>query len=410
MRAAAVLLLLLMVAVPFLVLLAIARAVDSLAVTGVVSALALLGVCLPVVAWISRRLVRWRGSFVVLIGLSVYLLATGSLAVLVFARPLPGADVAMPIQPSGYWELPTGSKIAYLRVPACGTPRSTPVIRIHGGYGEPDYVFEYDGRPNPRPLDRLAENGFDVYYYDQIGCGNSGRLTNPREYTIRRHVEDLEEIRRALGVERVVLVALSFGSTLAAQYCAAYPNGVAKVVFESPGPIWPGLYPDESDAKEDVALLMKERMPDVNRLLRNPRAAFLLSLYQANPALAARVVPETELAGFVGLVCRAMGNDFAVCDRKRFPPCAPRGIGGYGFLGLFHDYPQLSDPRPALVTHATQVLVLRGEGEWLKPQVAEDYVRAFPNSTFAEVQQGGHLLYLEQPEEYIRVVRSFLIQ
>jgi hypothetical protein len=52
--------------------------------------------------------------------LAAYVLVTGSLAFLVFLRALPGVDVSMPIKPTGYWQLPTGSKIAYLRVPARG--------------------------------------------------------------------------------------------------------------------------------------------------------------------------------------------------------------------------------------------------------------------------------------------------
>jgi len=40
-------------------------------------------------------------------------------------------------------------------------------------------------------LGKLSKDGFDVYLYDQIGCGLSARLQNVNEYTPPRHQKDL---------------------------------------------------------------------------------------------------------------------------------------------------------------------------------------------------------------------------
>jgi proline iminopeptidase len=403
---------LLMVGLPFLAFLGAGKITDSPAVAGVISLIATLGIGLPVTLWISRRIPGGKRPWIAKGVMAGYLLLTGTLVYLVFLRALPGIDVAMPIVPTGYWELPTGSKIAYLRVPARGEPRGTPVIRIHGGFAVPDYVFEYDGRPNPRPLDRLVEDGFDVYYYDQVGCGNSARLSDPRQYSIRRDVQDLEAIRKVLGAERIVLIGLSWGSTLAAQYCVAFPNRVAKVVFESPGHLWSGPYPNYTDEKEDAWPPPKERQKRqqrVARLMQNPRVVFAMCLGRVNPQLTARIVPDRELSRFVGLFMKEIGNDQAVCDPQRFPPSAPLGVGGYACWCISEEYQRISDPRPALSTNLAPVLVIRGKGEFLKPEVARDYVQAFPHSSFIEIERGGHLLYLEQPEDYLRTIRSFLL-
>ena len=260
-----------------------------------------------------------------------------------------------------------------------------------------------------RPLDRLAEDSFDVYYYDQVGCGNSARLSDPREYSIRRHVQDLEAIRQALGAERIVLVGLSWGSTLAAQYCAAYPNRVAKVVFESPGHLWSGPYPNDSDAKEGLLNPPQDRQQRIARLMRNPRIVFGSLLFRVNPQLTSRVAPEPELARFLGLLFGEIGNENAVCDPLRLPARPPLGLGAYAFMRVYNEYQRMSDPRAALSTNAVPALVIRGACEWLKPQVAQDYVQAFPNSTFTEIEKGGHLLFLEQPEAYLRTIRGFLL-
>jgi proline iminopeptidase len=398
----------LLIGLPFLGFLGAGAITDSPVVAGTIAVAVLLGISVPVMLWDARRLPGGKRPWVARGILAVDLLLTGALAALLFVRPLPGIDVAMPIGPTGFWDLPTGSKIAFIRVPARGQLRSTPVIRIHGGPGIPDYVIGYDGRPNPHPLDRLAENGFDVYYYDQVGCGNSGRLSDVREYSTRRHVEDLEGIRQALGAERIVLIGLSWGSTLAAQYCAAYPHRVAKVVFESPGTLWSGPYPNGSAAREDRWKPPLARQQRTAWLMREPRVVFGGILLKVNPQLTARIVPESELARFLGLLFKEFGEEHNVCDPQRMPTRATQGIGAYAFLVTSEEYLRMEDPRAALSTNPAPALVIRGACEWLKPEVARDYVQAFPHSRFTEISRGGHLLYLERPEEYLRVVRGFL--
>ncbi|MCX6926294.1 MAG: alpha/beta hydrolase [Verrucomicrobia bacterium] len=407
-----VILLLLMVGLPLLGFIGAAKITDTPLVAGVISFLATLGIAWPVMLWISRRLAGGKHPVLANCILAVGLCLIGALVYFVFLRQLPGLEVAMPVTPTGCWELPTGSKIAYLKVPARGDRRATPVIRIHGGFSVPDYVFEYDGRPNPRPLDRLAEDGFEVYYYDQIGSGNSARLIDPSAYSIRRDVADLEAIRQALGAEKLALVALSWGSTLAAQYCAAYPNRVAKVVFESPGHLWSGPYLNNSEEKPDCWPPPPERQRREKRvasLMQNPRLIFAMFLGQVNSKLTRRLLSDSEVDRFAGLILKEYGNDQAVCDPKRLPPSAPLGVGGYALLAIANEYQHMSDPRPTLATNPAPALVLRGEAEFLKPEVAKDYLQAFPRSTFVEVKKGGHLLYLEQPEEYLRTVRAFLL-
>jgi proline iminopeptidase len=43
-----------------------------------------------------------------------------------------------PVKEQRFWELPTGSRIAYVRVPAEGRAREAPIIFLHGGPGVPD--------------------------------------------------------------------------------------------------------------------------------------------------------------------------------------------------------------------------------------------------------------------------------
>jgi proline iminopeptidase len=90
-----------------------------------------------------------------------------------------------PVVGEQFWELPTGSRIAYVRIAAEGQTRPMPIIFLHGGPGVPDMKGDAEF------FGRLAQDGFDVYVYDQVGRGRSSRLDDPRGYTLERDVTDL---------------------------------------------------------------------------------------------------------------------------------------------------------------------------------------------------------------------------
>ncbi len=99
------------------------------------------------------------------------------------------------------------------------------VVALHGGPGAThDYLLS---------LSDLAQWGYRVVYYDQIGCGRSDLARDVSEYTIERDVEDLEALRKALGLERFHLLGSSYGGLLAIAYALAYPGPLRSLVSAS---------------------------------------------------------------------------------------------------------------------------------------------------------------------------------
>src|SRR5690349_6788867 len=176
----------------FVVLLLTAQVTENAVLSYVVAALVAL-VCAFGLARLSARLRGGRLTEGVCLAVSL-LLVTGLSWAWFGAPAAPTPLVASAVQ---HWDLPTGSRIGYVRT-AGEVTRPEPVLLVHGGPGAP-------GTPNDRFTERLAAVGFAVYSYQQVGAGQSSRL-DPDDYTLDRHIADLEAIRQELAAPKMVLI------------------------------------------------------------------------------------------------------------------------------------------------------------------------------------------------------------
>ncbi|MGW3952465.1 alpha/beta fold hydrolase [Streptomyces sp. NPDC004752] len=339
-----------------------------------------------------------RAAAFLAVGLTV---AVAVLAGVTIFRPLP-TTTAAPAPPGvRYWNLPTGSRIAYVHASAAGKARPTPVIFLHGGPGTPGEGIPTGGR-------ELAADGFDVYSYDQLGAGRSTRLRDITGYTVARQVADLEAIRRTLGADRIILVGQSWGGSLTAQYLAAHSKHVAKAVFTSPGALWGREYPGSTAGEpwNRLAPAQKERL---DRLNSSPRLLAASLLLQINPGAAHALVGDREVDHWLHEVA-LQGKDSTSC--KEAPPTKvhnnPQGF--YSNQMTRKDFEeQLPDPRPSLRTAHVPSLIMRGECDFIKPVVTAEYQRTLPDATLVTVKGAGHSISRGQPRLYTALLRAFLL-
>jgi proline iminopeptidase len=92
--------------------------------------------------------------------------------------------------------------------------KADPIVFLHRGPGI--RATDYDHRF----YRQSARDGFRVYLFDQAGSGLSDRFPHATDYTVERFVADLEEIRKQIGADQMVLIGHSWGGTLAAHYAA----------------------------------------------------------------------------------------------------------------------------------------------------------------------------------------------
>jgi proline iminopeptidase len=100
---------------------------------------------------------------------------------------------------------------------------SQTVVVLHGGPG-------YDHR-HLLGFAQLAEGDVQVVFYDQLGSGRSDRPEDDRLWVVSRFVEELETVRRGLGLGGIHLVGHSWGGFLAQEYALAHPESVTSLVL-----------------------------------------------------------------------------------------------------------------------------------------------------------------------------------
>jgi len=297
-----------------------------------------------------------------------------------------------PLPETEYWELPTGSTIAYYHYPAPGVPEDAPLVYLHDGPG-------YAVLPSERAFYRqLSSLGLNVYLYDRVGTGRSNRLARVEDYGIEQDIADLDAVRSELGVHEMILIGQGAGAELAARYLSRYPERVRQAVFASPEPLSDGpLF--RNYARTGAPL-------GPGRVLE-PRLLLAATLTDYGPEAAQRLASQKEMR----LLLEGSFDPRAwVCaDRvDQAPRIENPGFNAY--VGLRKDISarSLPDPRPRLADNLTPSLVLIGECDYLPWNVVREYQEALLNEMVFYFEGAGHAIHLTHADLMTDVIEAFL--
>ena len=100
------------------------------------------------------------------------------------------------------------------------------VLLLHGG---PGFTHQYLEAMESF----LPEAGIEMYYYDQLGTGNSDVPDDTSLWTIPRYVEEVEEVRQGLGLDNFVLYGQSWGGMLSIEYSLKYQQHLRALVLSN---------------------------------------------------------------------------------------------------------------------------------------------------------------------------------
>lgn len=107
-------------------------------------------------------------------------------------------------------------------VEQCGNPEGAPVIVLHGGPG---------GGCSPAMRRYFDPKHYRIVLFDQRGCGRSRPHASVTNNTTWDLVADIENIREALGIDRMIVFGGSWGATLALVYGISHPDRCSHLVL-----------------------------------------------------------------------------------------------------------------------------------------------------------------------------------
>jgi proline iminopeptidase len=102
------------------------------------------------------------------------------------------------------------------------------VLLLHGGPGATHEYFEAFDSYFPAA-------GIEYYYYDQLGSAYSDQPDDPALWDLPRFVEEVEQVRQALGLDRdnFYLLGHSWGGMLAMEYALKYQQHLKGLIISN---------------------------------------------------------------------------------------------------------------------------------------------------------------------------------
>lgn len=280
----------------------------------------------------------------------------------------------------GFIDVTTGN--VWYQIHDIGTNK-TPVIILHGGPGSSHYSLQ--------GLRILAEDR-PVIFYDQLGCGKSDRPTDTSLWNIDRFALELGQIKEALSLKEFHILGHSWGTTLAAAYYLAKPEGVKSIIFSSPC----------------LSAQMWAEDQEQNRKLLPLDVQHTLKTCEENGTTDSEEYKEAT----------SIFNKHFVCRLDPFPEFLKEGRyfknpEVYNIMwgpSEFHVTGNLKDFDCTLQLKDFNVPTLYTCGRYdeATPNSTEYFSSLTPNGKFHIFEQSAHMPYLEEQEEYVRVIGGFL--
>ena len=262
-------------------------------------------------------------------------------------------------------------------------------LKIHyldwGTVGKPAMVLLHGLRGHAHSWDDFSASMCQRYHVlalDQRGRGDSD-WARDGNYTTDAYVSDLAGFCKALNLDSFILAGHSMGGRTSMAFTARYPSMVQKLIIVDIGPV---LDPRGGERIRQEILAVPEEFDSFEAAVEYMGKQ---NRYSSDRVLRRRLQYSTrELPnGKFG-----WRYDIAIREERRQST-------GAASVDLW----------PAVRSISCPALLVRGvDTDILSPEAAKEVVKAIPNATLTEVQRAGHMVFEDNPEDFLAAVRGFL--
>jgi proline iminopeptidase len=288
------------------------------------------------------------------------------------------------------WYLPTADHAAQLYVTSIGN--GAPVVFLHGGPGN-DFQYIIDAL---RP--QLDKHRFILF--DQRGS-----LLSPVPdkqiggLTVSQMVDDLETLRKALGVKKMVLFGQSFGTLLAMMYYQAHPEHVAGLVLA--GTIPPTFKPG------GIAGWVKAMRPRQKIMMGRTQAIAQAEMAAGLSKDSKMDTPEQASARW--RISKQAALEIVDLQRWR------EVTGGMVYYNdkvddaIGNTLPDGFDIGPTLATHPVPITLIQGDRDYVDPAAEAWSSYADAGKVHVDVMPAAsHYAWIDDPAAFASALRSGL--
>ena len=254
-----------------------------------------------------------------------------------------------------------------------------PLMFMHGGLGFDHTYF--------RPwVDSLADD-YTLIFYDHRGNGRSERPANLDDVYHSTWADDGDALREHLGIDKITLLGHSYGGLLAQHYALRHQEHLSGLILGTTYPAW-----DYTDV-----ILEKARAKGTPEQVRAIEQQFFTHV--------ANDEDMEEMAAAIGaLYFHDMDSEAAKAEN----PNAVYSAAGYnrGFIDIHAQH----DVVDRLGEITVPTLVLCGADDFVTPyeQGPGRLHWGIPGSKFVMFEHSAHMLFMEENEKFLRVLREFL--
>ena len=299
------------------------------------------------------------------------------------ARALPGARMIPISTPLGEYEVFTR------RV---GDNPTLKVLLLHGGPGTTHELWEVVEEP-------FVEAGVEFYYYDQLGSYFSDQPSDTTLWTIPRFVDEVEQVRIALGLgpDDFVLLGQSWGGILAMEYALEHGEALKGLIVSN----MMSSIPAYNDYVMDV--LAPKLPPAVRDTLLAIEAAGAYDDPRYLALLGEHYYPRHVIDVPLAEWPDAVQRTFAHLNPEVYVHMqGPSEFGIKGDATL-----QGWDITDRLGEIEVPTLVVAGREDTMDPEFLRAMAARFPRGEYL-LNAGGHLVQFDSPETYYPGVIAWL--
>ena len=279
-----------------------------------------------------------------------------------------------------------------------GADNERVIAYFHGGPGEGCWSFVHQAM--------IFGEKYRVITFDQYGVLRSDAIGEDEAFGVMEHVQLIDKMRIALGIEKWAILGHSYGGMLACLYAYTFVHSVDAVIYDCPTwnmsltskAVARHLMPYYQQINAIDALKICGDILDENTTAREVFKHFLALPRNEQTSRYMHAIDAAEYEQYIRKYIPniEIGND----DQQKFIRHTQKLIDSSDFYG---------DYLPCLKDINTPSLLIVGEYDLTCDMVQRDYFREYSvYGVYVELKKCAHLLWMQESKAYTKAILDFL--